>query len=150
MRAVMLALLAGCGRIGFDSLAGADTANADANVVFLTSSQVAPGALGGLTGADDLCAQMALSGGLDGRYVAWLSTPTEHAIDRLAGARGWVRRDGLPFADTTSDIAAGKIFYPPSLDEAGTETYARVATGTDGMGHTLGFMTDCGEWTNPV
>lgn len=150
MRALVLALLAGCGRIGFDSLSGTNSTNENANVVFLTSRQVAPGALGGLAGADQLCETVAGSAGLDGRYVAWLSTPTQHAIDRLAGARGWIRFDGLPFADTASDIAAGRIFYPPSLDESGIDIIAKVATGTDGMGHNIGSTSHCGEWMDPL
>src|SRR5262249_21678466 len=92
--------------------------------------------LGGLAGADGLCATRAMAASLPGTYRAWLSTSTVNAKDRLAGARGWVRTDGLPFADTIADIVSGKILYPIRLDERGADLPTAlgqvfVATGTD-------------------
>jgi hypothetical protein len=71
------------------------------------------------------------------------------ARDRLAGARGWVRPDGLPFADTVADITAGKIFYPPRLDEFGNDigsnsVFAFSGTGADGM---VNAGETCMDWT---
>src|SRR5579862_10016198 len=103
-----LVVCVGCGRIGFDPIAGASDARATIdvsptgnNVVFATAG-VHTGALGGIAGADTICAQEAASAGLAGHYVAWLSTTTVAASSRLVlpgtstPARGWVRRDGRP------------------------------------------------------
>ncbi|HEY5935873.1 MAG TPA: hypothetical protein VIU61_14590 [Kofleriaceae bacterium] len=165
MRQGVLVLLAACGRLGFgpsgdDSASGdgsmngdGTTANGDgvvattnANYVFLTSARVAPGALGGLAGADALCMAGAAQANIQGTYVAWLSTATINAIDRLGSARGWVRLDGLPFADTKADIAAGKIYYPASLDSTLADVIVKVPTGSGGMGQSLG-TAHCGGWT---
>jgi hypothetical protein len=140
MRWLLACLLAtGCGRLGFDSrfqLAGDDTVMPDgaANLVFVTSQHVVAGQLGSLAGADAVCNEAAAAAGLPGRYVAWLSTSKTSAIDRLAGARGWVRPDGRPFADTPADIAAGRIWYPASIDENGAVAATTVVTTSDAHG----------------
>ena len=36
---------------------------------------------------------------MTGDFVAFVSTSTVQARDRLTGSRGWVRLDGLPFVD---------------------------------------------------
>src|SRR5690606_4557544 len=82
------------------------------NLVFVTSTTHEPASLGGLAGGDAICAARAEAAGLPGTYVAWLSTATVDARDRLGSARGWRRVDGEPFADTVEDLASGKIFYP--------------------------------------
>jgi hypothetical protein len=106
-----------------------------------------------LSGADAICRDRAAAGWLDGNYVAWLSTNTVNAVERLFGARGWIRPDGRPFADTVNDIVHGRIYYPPSIDESGQEVpdigVAEVATGTgsDGVRAPLGWPY-CGDWTD--
>src|SRR5262245_12432676 len=85
------------------------------NVAFVTTRTLNPSTFGGLAGADAICQATADQAGLPGTYIAWLSTTTTNAVDRLAGSRGWVRTDGVPFADTPADIAAGRIFAPLSL-----------------------------------
>ncbi len=109
------------------------------NIVFVTSTSQT-GNLGGLAGADAVCAARATAAGLPGTYVAWLSTsgtPTIHAKDRLGGARGWIRPDGRPFTDTVADLTSGKIYYPPRLDEFGNDVGKDVivltATTSDGL-----------------
>jgi hypothetical protein len=140
MRWILACLLAaGCGRLGFDSriqLAGDDTVMPDgpANLVFVTSQHVIAGQLGSLAAADARCNDAAGGAGLPGHYVAWLSTSKTSAIDRLAGARGWVRPDGRPFADTPADIAAGRIWYPASIDENGAASATLVITTSDAHG----------------
>jgi hypothetical protein len=123
------------------------------NYVFVTSEAKAPGGLGGPTGGDDWCNQLAHASGLPGHYTAWLSSSTQSARQRLeaTGARGWYRPDGKPFADTLDDIAIGKMFYPLRVAETGAdigevETDAVAATGTfeDGSDAT----SDCGGFTS--
>jgi hypothetical protein len=100
------------------------------NNFMFVSSAVHNGALGGPTGGDTLCTNSASAAGLPGKYVAWLATSTATASSRLGAARGWLRTDGLPFADTVSDMANGRVFYPPRLDETGRLTNNRtVLTG---------------------
>jgi hypothetical protein len=66
-----------------------------------------------------VCAAAAVSAGLPGTFIAYASSSTEDAVDRLSVARGWVRTDGKPFADAAIDVASGNVFYPPRVDEHG-------------------------------
>lgn len=94
------------------------------NRAFVTSTTHVLGALGGLAGADAICNQRAAAAGLDGTYVAWLSSSTASAASRLANASGWVRTDGKPFAKSRGDLLAGRLLYPLELDETGTRRRA--------------------------
>ncbi len=132
----------------------ADAAPSDAalddtpNYVFVTAMAF-DGDLGGIAGADAICNDDAQIAALPGHYVAWLSTNETDAIDRLAGARGWVRPDGLPFADRPSDMAASKVFYPPVVTEMNTFPPVRevwTATAADGRFNPDGG--DCDGWTS--
>lgn len=107
---------------------------------------------GGLAGADKKCDILATAAGLPrNTYRAWLSTSTVNAIDRLGSARGWVRVDGKPFADTKEDIAAGKIFHPLRVDENGdfdnTPGGSEVWTATKSDG-TMSSWGTCGDWAS--
>lgn len=121
------------------------------NIVFVTSLTY-NGILGGLTGADQMCQARATAAGLpQNTYKAWLSTSSVNAIDRLGSARGWVRVDGKPFADTKADIAAGKIFHPLRVDENGAfitdPTKLTVWTGTQLNGTVNPSGRTCDGWT---
>jgi len=122
------------------------------NIAFVTSLTY-DGNLEGLAGADGICQSRATAAGLPANtYKAWLSSSAEHAIDRLGAARGWVRVDGKPFADTKADIVAGKIFHPLRVDENGNFDNniwgSSVWTGTkpDGTVHPTGT---CNNWNSP-
>jgi hypothetical protein len=141
------------GAAGGDATAGGDGASpSDApvithNIVFVTSTQQLPPT--SLAAADDLCVTRA-AGRLSGTYVAWLSAEGVDARDRLGSARGWVRPDGLPFADRVADIELGRILYPPRLDELGDNVGigAQVATGTSPAGvRSAGGSCDSGVGT---
>jgi hypothetical protein len=118
----------------------------DGNIMFQTSRALSLPNAGGLNGLDSWCQQHAGDAGLLGTYVAWFSTSTTNAASRLGTARGWVRADGAPFADTIADIVSGHIFYPPARDEYGSrlQTYL-AATGTRSDG-THG--SSCNDLTN--
>ncbi len=118
------------------------------NVVFVTAQVTAGEALGGLAGADAICNAEAAAAGLKGNYMAWLSSSVSNAPTRIAatGARGWVRRDGLPFVDTMADLAALKFYYPVRLLADGTvapNTVVLTGTMQDG---TVSANT-CADWT---
>jgi hypothetical protein len=106
------------------------------------------GDLGGLAGADQICATEAAAAGLPGTFVAFLSTSTVDARDRLAGSRGWVATDGKPVLDTIEGLIDDqRHFNPIVLDAAGQlSTPFYVMTGTDPQGRKVpGSM--CADWT---
>jgi hypothetical protein len=126
------------------------------NVVFVTSTTYTSN-LGGLAGADAKCNQRAAAAKLSGKYVAWLSTETVDAISRLGNASGWVRPDGKPVVNTIADIVAGKLLYPPRVDEYGNdvggEQVAMTATSWNGTKFTNSVntgYTNCGDFTSDV
>lgn len=151
MRWLALVLI-GCGG-GSDGMeppvpdAHADAVDAPAavggNLVFVTAELYAPG--GGLAGADAICMQEAAAAGHAGTFVAWLSSDTVAAADRLAGSQGWVRADGRPFVSSVEDLLAGRIFHPIDHTADGELVIGTSATGTtaDGMA-----LSSCNGWTS--
>jgi hypothetical protein len=133
-----LLLVGGC-RFGFSPLPAHEH---PANHAFVTST-VHTGKLSGLAGADQICATVAAEGGLDGRFVAWLSTDDTTAVSRIAGSRGWVLVDGTPIADQPEDLEAGAILSPLVLDEYGADT--RVTSPVAWTGSAA--RQNCGSWT---
>jgi hypothetical protein len=104
------------------------------NYVFVTSTEH-DGNLGGQAGGDVICNTAASSAHLPGHYVAWLATSSVNAASRLGGARGWMRPDGLPFADTVAGLKAGQVFYPPQITEKAQPSTSRfLITGANGDG----------------
>ncbi len=89
------------------------------NLMFVTSTTYT-GALGGLAGADTQCNTRAVAGGLPGNYRAYLSAPGNNASARFGSATGWVRVDGLPFANTIDQFALGTMFNAPAITELNT------------------------------
>ena len=145
-------MVGACGRVGFEVTSGDatrdDAAPLAGNRAFVTSTLQTPVSLGGLPGADALCTDRAHGVGLPGTFVAWLSSSTTNAPDRLAG-RGWVRLDGKPFARTLDDIANGAMLYPLRVDERGTDLgdgANYVVTGTYGS---VANRT-CSDYTAPL
>lgn len=120
------------------------------NRAFVTSTS-SNSKLGGLTSADATCRTLASSANLPGasKYVAFLSTGSVDAIDRLGSARGWLRTDGLPFADSVSSIQSGTVWYPLALTETGSTSKldGQVFTGSRPDG-TNDSGDDCNGWTD--
>jgi hypothetical protein len=158
---IALALATACGRIGFDPLGGnangdggigVDGATDRPNVVFVTTGLVngaINGAFSGLHGADATCQSEAMDNGLPGTFVAFLSTSTVNARDRIAGSRGWIRTDGAPVADSALDfVIGGKMLNAIDHDanDIRVPFGSAVWTGTDVSGRADG--NSCGDWTN--
>jgi hypothetical protein len=119
------------------------------NLVFVTSTAHAAN-FGGLAGGDAICATRAAAAGLAGTFVAWLSDSGTNADTRLGTARGFVRVDGLPFADQVSDITGNKIWHAIRIDETGADAgAAEVWTGTLPNG-SESVGGDCGDWTSTL
>lgn len=112
-----LVTLGGCGRLGFAELtAGGDAGGGDAapraNYAFVTKGRYA-GALGGVSGADAVCASEGAAAGIPGDYVALLwSTERPDPATALVGSRGWQLPSGEWLADTPADVATGAYFHP--------------------------------------
>lgn len=137
------------GTVGLDGGTGLEALFERHNIVFVTSRGYQPGALGGLEAADAICRSHADAAGLPrpNSYVALLSDGQTSAISRLITSRGWIRVDGLPFADRPQDISAGKIWYPVALSEVGLEpAVPLVASGTNGDLSSRGGS--CQAWTS--
>jgi len=114
------------------------------NKAFVTSVNVTPGTLGGLNGADMVCAQRATAANLSGTFKAFLGSSGGTAWTRIASARGWARTgDGKPFGDQVSDLMAGRTYYPLVNTEAGTE----VPYGTLTVTGYSGTQT-CMDWSS--
>ncbi len=113
----------------------------------------------GLNGADNLCQQAADSDGSivpPGEYVAWLSTSTGNARDRLAPLidDGYVLPDRTTIiAVNKSDLLSGSMLNPINQDEKGTALSSDNAwTGThfDGTSFTgVSTAETCNDWTTP-
>jgi hypothetical protein len=143
------------GSVTTDAGSDAETGSDVPNLVFVSSMKVAPGTLGGVAAADALCTSLATAAGIPGHYVAWLGSSAATAPSHLgATARGWVRPDGRPFADTVVDIVQQHVWYPLRLTEAGDDVATSndpsdlvVATGTELNGSTSIYT--CSDYTSP-
>jgi len=123
-----------------------------ANIAFVTSSTVVGGVLGGFKVADNICQSLAEAARLPkNTYVAWLSSSSQNAINRLGSAGGWVRVDGKPFAKERKEIIEGIILHPLAVDEGGRYMGlpggGLVWTGTNADG-TLRSDGTCQDWTS--
>ena len=122
------------------------------NVMFTTRASFTGLGLNSVEEADAHCQDAADAGGVDGNFVALFSSRDSDAIDRLADARGWVRRDGNPVGNSLAEIAAGQSYYPPLLDEDGevipTRRVAWTGSTPDGRVATTedGEPLDCTNW----
>lgn len=134
--------------------------------VFATSATYAGDALGGLDGADAICAQHAADAGLRGRFKAWLSDADTSAASRLSHARVPYRLVGAgPIARNWDDLTDGKLRAAIDHDETGaalppaTDIFTGLAvwTATHADGSNFPFtpggdptsnpQLDCEGWT---
>jgi hypothetical protein len=95
----------------------------NANLIFGTM-EAFPTNLGGTAPYDTACNTVATAAGLNNaagnEYIAMISDANSNGPTRLGTARGWVRLDGKPFADTLAGILTNnQIFYPFVFQEDG-------------------------------
>jgi hypothetical protein len=131
------------------------------NLVF-TSSELFPVTLGSLAAYDVECNRLASAAGIndaDGAgFIAAMSSSTISLRERLSGARGWVRMDSLPVADTVDDLFNGKMRYYVAYDETGGQVptvanalLGRAVTPGSTLSGTAGDGTaveTCNDWTS--
>jgi hypothetical protein len=113
----------------------------------------------GLNGADNLCQQAADSDGSivpPGEYVAWLSSSTSNARDRLAPLvdDGYILPDRTTIiAANKSDLLAGSMLNPINQDENGavlSGDHAWTGTTFDGTSLTdVSTAETCNDWSTP-
>lgn len=115
------------------------------NVIFVTQPQPSAN-LGGINGADNLCAMSAMSANLGpGTYRAWLSDSFVNAANRIGSGTGWVRPDGRPVFNTQTDLTSGRVMYLPTQDAFGVDVGSQSPmTGTFSFGFSSG--QNCNDW----
>lgn len=123
------------------------------NLIFVSSKHY-PANLGGLAPYDAECNALASAAGINdamgSAFMAVMSDaadgdPVGNLVQRLGSARGWVRMDGFPVAESVSSLFIPAKLYAPMFDELGARTDYPAWTGLDidrdGGDH-------CGRWTS--
>jgi hypothetical protein len=114
--------------------------------IFLTDGFSQSGNLGGLSGADAICQSQANANSLGGTWVAWLSTSTVDARDRI-GNGIFKRLDDVIIAHNKADLLDGTLLAAPRMTASGEYTGAWARTGTLGDG-TAAIGSTCNDWTS--
>lgn len=112
--------LVACDGVFSDPHATQDAPSIDGQIVFTTSQQYRGGLLGGVEGADAICAEHASEAGLSGEFKAWLSQLGTSAADRLThSARPYVLVDGTQVAGSWDDLLHFDLLHAIDRDEHG-------------------------------
>jgi len=115
--------------------------------MFVTST-IQSANLGGIDGADALCATHADGAGLDGNFEAWLSTLSSSVSDRLSHEGGpFVLVDGTVVASDWDDLVDGALLAPINRDAMGQAQTGDVWTGTLPTGASYA-VDDCMAFTS--
>jgi hypothetical protein len=121
------------------------------NLMFVSSQYFTTPQMNGVANSDQLCQNMANAAQLGGHYAAYLSSETVSAPSHLqsfnGNVRGWLRVDGMPFADTLASLLSNGALNAPKLDENGADASSAYAvrTGTQENGNIYNGYT-CGSW----
>lgn len=146
----------------------ATEARAAFKTVFATSATFRGDSLGGLAGADALCAAAAANVELRGTYKAWISDVATSARDRVTHARvPYKLVDGPRVAKNFDDLLDGLLDHEIDRDERGDAIFdfdpfigGGVWTGSTSDGQkfpwnpsnpdpTSNPRLDCGGWITP-
>jgi hypothetical protein len=123
---------------------------------FITSTNMGGGDLGGLSGADNHCAELAKSAGTNGKtWKAYLSTSSVDARDRI-GAGPWHNANGDLVALSLTDLHYSNMSFlkATALNESGEVVNGAtddlnqhdILTGTNADGTGSGLT--CEDWTS--
>jgi hypothetical protein len=127
------------------------------NLVFVTSAAgngdlsgwPQAGAATGLAAGDAICRNLATAAHLPdpGSFVAWLSTPSVDARDRVTANGPFRRLDAYIVANDEADLLDGSLDTTIHVNEAGVALYGapQILTGTLDDGTASGL--DCAGWT---
>jgi hypothetical protein len=131
--------------------------NGPALRVFVTEASLDP-RLGGLAGADAICAKEASDARLSGRFLPWLSDSRSSPATRFGAGGPWARVDGVTVAASWEDLTDGSLDAPINVTAAGKQfvdpgddsldLFAWTATGPDGTAtHDCGLVScTCNDW----
>jgi len=121
--------------------------------VFVTST-TSDGNLDGLAGADEFCQDRAASGGVQGRFKAWLGTMQSPAMTRLQPSlRPYKRLDGAVIADSWADLTDGTALQNEiDIDENGDPAAEAVGCGecrvwTSALTNGASYSDTCNDWS---
>ncbi len=120
------------------------------NMVFVTDGGLVAAQVGSnLANADAFCVSSAKAAFLGGTiWKAWMATTIINASTHIGSSTtGWIRTDGRPFATSTANLLAGKIYYPPRFSETGVDRESQVVMTRAGADGTSPSGT-CGDWTS--
>jgi hypothetical protein len=117
------------------------------NIAFVTRQRFSLAELGaGAANADALCRTAAQNAGLDEpqSFIA-LIAKTQSVSQMLAGARGWMRVDGLPVVDDIAGALPAGVLYGPVIAEDNSFWAPGVSTGFTASGS---IGSTCAGWTS--
>jgi hypothetical protein len=143
-----------CDETCFGTCAGGECL-VDAHRIMFVSSKLTTGALGGLEGADSFCTERAFDAGLEGSFMAWLSTAQVGPASRMTHFMGPYRLpNGTLIANDWSDLTDSVLAHPIDSDEFGEPPPAagiclgqEVWSNTNPDGTPL-TQLDCQGWTS--
>jgi len=145
------------GASAFDSVT-IDAAPSPSKLVFI-GSELVDGNLGGVSGADSLCQDLASAAGHSGSFKAWISDDTSSPYARFTRSTlPYELVDGTLIADDWSDLTDGAIDHAINIDEYGAgsiSTFAYTFTMTDGRAGLFGSASSscygldchCSNWS---
>ena len=138
---------AATGGNGGDGATGGNGGSPSDRRIFVTSAVQTAG-LGGIAGADEICATEAADANLQGEFKAWLSTTSSSVADRLSHDGGpFVRVDEVIVANDWADLVDGALLAPINLDANGQPRTGDVWTGTLETGASY-TVDDCAAFTS--
>jgi hypothetical protein len=124
--------------------------------VFVSSVPYTGGSLGGISGADAKCQELATAAGLSGTFKAWLSDSTHSPSTTFTRSpTPYVLVDGTVIASNWGDLTDGTINHAIDLTETGgfgtwNGYYAWTGTAEDGTASTQSCSSSpdcfCGNW----
>lgn len=116
-------------------------------LVFVTSS-THTGALGGLTGADAVCQNLAAAARLSGVYRAWLADATGAPATRFTRNPGPYRLvDGTKVAGSWTALTKGALAHAIDQTETGQLARGAVWSHVQPDGQAAASDRHCGNWT---
>jgi hypothetical protein len=126
----------------------------DHNLMFVTATSFTGdfGSASGASAGDVLCQLAATRAGLAGSFVAVLGATGRDpgsVLVRSGGgaARGFIRLDGQPIADTVTDLLVShRVWYPVAFDENGNAAAILAWYGAGPDGHTGDTSATCSGW----
>jgi hypothetical protein len=137
-----------------------DSCSMNTRHVFVTSQTFLGSDIGGLTGADDICRQLAVNAGLSSSYAAWLSDSTGSPASRFPEDAGpYVLVDGTIVANNWTDLTSGTLRHAIDMTETGGPPPATTAcagapgavwTDTTPQGALENVGSTCGDWADPT